>query len=452
MSNPYIQTTSAEQEEMLRVAGASSIDEIFSDQIPAEFQFRGEFNLPPALSEMEILRDIGAMADRNIPTSKCVSFLGGGIYDHFVPSAIMHVANRQEYVTGYTPYQPEASQGLLQAFFEYQTLVSRLFEMPVSNASLYDGATALGEALFLALSVRAERTQVVLPAGLHPDYRALVETYLKHFGVTIDTAPVSPETGTLDLDKLKALLGDQTAAVVVQHPNYFGCLEEAEEVSRLAHEAGALLVAVVDPVSLGVIAPPGSFGADIAVAEGQGLGLHQYAGGEALGVFTCQTEFIRKVPGRLVGVAKDRQNRRGFVLTLQTREQHIRREKATSNICTNHAHNALRSSIHLCLMGPQGMRRVARACSRNLARLRSAITTKNPKAVAFTAPTFKEMTLRLNRPAAEVRDALLAQNFYAGIPLGSLGSGYENHLLVAVTEKRTDAEIDAFAKALEEYL
>ncbi len=450
--NPYIQTTAPEREEMLRTAGASSIDEIFRDQIPAEFEFKGELGLPPALSELEILREIGAMAENTIPTSHRVSFLGGGFYDHFVPSAIMHVANRSEYVTGYTPYQPEASQGLLQAFFEYQTLISRLFEMPVSNASLYDGASALGESLFLALSVRPNRSTVILPESLHPESRGLAETYLKHFGITLVTAPVSPESGTLDLEKFKALLGDDTAAVVLQHPNYFGCLEEADEVSRLAREAGALLIAVVDPISLGAIAPPGAYGADIAVAEGQGLGLHQYAGGESLGIFTCQNEFIRKTPGRLVGVAKDKENRRGFVLTLQTREQHIRRDKATSNICTNHAHNALRATIYLCLMGPQGMSRVARLCARNLARLRSALEAINPKAVAFNAPTFKEMTVRLNRPAAEVRDALLKKNFYAGIPLERFGAEYRNLLLVAVTEKRSDAEIDAFAAALGEYL
>lgn len=437
---------------MLARAGASSVDEIFNDQIPPEFQFKGSFDFPPALSEVEILREVGALAEKDLPTTRTVSFLGGGIYDHFVPSAIMHVANRSEYVTGYTPYQPEASQGLLQAFFEYQTLVSRLMEMPVSNASLYDGASALGEALFMALSVRSDRSRVVLPEGLHPDYRSLAETYLSHFGVSIETAPLNRESGTLDLDALRKLVDDQTAVVVLQHPNYFGCLEEAEEVSRIAHEAGALLTAVVDPVSLGLLAPPGSYGADIAVGEGQGLGLNQYAGGESLGLFTCVNDFIRKVPGRLVGVAKDRENRRGFVLTLQTREQHIRRDKATSNICTNHAHNALRATIYMCLMGPQGMQRVARMCARNTARLRQALEARKPGAIPFSAPTFKELVVRLNRPAREVRDALLAKGFLAGIPLDAPAGKHADHLLVAVTEKRNDAEIDRFAEALGEYL
>ena len=447
--NPYIQTTSEQIEEMLEVAGAASIDALFDDQIPAAFQFKESHGLPPALSEPEILSELGAVAGRNLTTQTAVSFLGGGIYDHFVPSAIMHVANRSEYVTGYTPYQPEASQGLLQAFFEYQTLVGRLFDMPVSNASLYDGASALGEALFMALGIRADRHKLILPATLHPEYAALCRTYLAHYDCTLVTAPMDPATGALDMPALAALLDDDTAAVVLQHPNYFGCLEDAREAARLAHEAGALMVAVVDPVSLGLLEAPGVYGADIAVAEGQGLGLYQYAGGESLGMFTCAREFMRKVPGRLVGTAQDKEDRRGFVLTLQTREQHIRRDKATSNICTNHAHNALRATIHLCLMGPRGMERVSRACVRGASRLKAALEAIKPGCVPFSAPVFKEFVVKTATPAAEVRDRLLARGFMAGIPLSETMPGANaHHLLVAVTEKRTDREIDAFAEAL----
>ncbi|MGI8907381.1 MAG: aminomethyl-transferring glycine dehydrogenase subunit GcvPA [Candidatus Sumerlaeaceae bacterium] len=451
MTNPFIQTTPAQLGEMLKACDASSIDELFDDQVPAELQFKGSHGLPAPLSELELQRELTALAAKNRPTTQVVSFLGGGIYDHFVPTAIMHVANRQEYVTGYTPYQPEASQGLLQAFFEYQSLISRLYEMPVSNASLYDGASALGEAIFLALGIRPERNKIVMPNTVHPEYRALAKTYLANFNAEI--VPCGTMDGRIGLEVLDELIGPDTAAVIMQQPNYFGCIEEAQEVANRAHHAGALLIVIADPLSLGVLAPPGSYGADIAIGEGQPLGLNQFAGGESLGIFTCQKDFIRKVPGRLVGVARDRENRRGFVLTLQTREQHIRREKATSNICTNHAHNALRATIYMCLMGPQGLGRVARSCVRGLERLRSAIEAKAPGAIAFPGPNFRELTLMCKRPANEVRDAMLAKDFYAGIPLGeTLGKQFANHLLVAVTEKPTDDEIDAFATALEQYL
>jgi glycine dehydrogenase subunit 1 len=436
---------------MLAACGASSIDELFNDQVPAELQFTGSHGLPPALSELDLQRELTLLAGKNRPTTERVSFLGGGIYDHYVPTAIMHVANRQEYVTGYTPYQPEASQGLLQAFFEYQTLISRLYEMPVSNASLYDGASALGESIFLALGIRPERNKIIMPNTVHPDYRGLAKTYLANFDAEI--VPCGTTDGRIGMEALGELLGEDTAAVVLQQPNYFGCIEQAQEIADRAHKAGALLIVIADPLSLGVLAPPGSYGADIAIGEGQPLGLNQFAGGESLGIFTCQKDFIRKVPGRLVGEARDRENRRGFVLTLQTREQHIRREKATSNICTNHAHNALRATIYMCLMGPQGMTRVARACVRGLERLRTAVAAKKPGAIAFAGPNFRELTLLCKRSATEVRDALIAKGFYAGVPLGeTLGKEFDKHLLVAVTEKRTDAEIDAFANVLGEYL
>jgi glycine dehydrogenase subunit 1 len=302
----------------------------------------------------------------------------------------------------------------------------------------------------MALSIKSDRSEIILPETLHPDYHKLAGTYLSHFDSSIALAPA--KDGITNVALLKKLAGQKTAAIVIQHPNYFGCLEEAEEISRIAHDCGALLIAVADPISLGLLAPPGAYGADIAIGEGQCLGLHQYAGGETLGVFTCARDFIRKVPGRLVGVARDRENRRGFVLTLQTREQHIRRGKATSNICTNHAHNALRATIYLCLMGPQGVARVARACARNTQRLRSAIEEIRPEAIAFKSPVFKELVIRCSGAATETRDALFERGFMAGVPLNALGDSHNNHLLVAVTEKRTDVEIDDFANVLGEYL
>lgn len=451
MSNPYIQATAEEIEQMLEAVGAATIDEIFDDQIPSDLQYKDKFEIPPALSELELQNHLPQLAAKNIATGSLISFLGGGIYDHFIPTAIMHVANRSEYVTGYTPYQPEASQGLLQAFFEYQTLICRLYDMPVSNASLYDGASALGEAVFLALGVHPDRNRVLMAESVHPHYRALVRTYMAHFGTKVSL--MKSVDGRVDIESLRDVAGDDVAAVVVQHPNYFGCLEDVKAVEKLARESGALFIVIADPLSLGYLAPPGSYGADIAIGEGQPLGLNQYAGGETVGIFTCKTEFIRKVPGRLVGVTTDKDDRRGYVLTLQTREQHIRRAKATSNICTNHAHNALRSTIYMCLMGPQGMARVARACVRNTQRLKTAITKKNADAVAFGAPVFKEFVVRTVKPAAQVRDELLQKGFLAGTPLSdTCGDGYDNLLLVAVTEKRTDAEIDRFVDLLGEYL
>lgn len=451
MSNPYIQATPDQIIEMLAAVDATSIDEIFNDQIPSALQHKDTFDIPTALSELELQGHLTRMAARNQAADSLTSFMGGGIYDHFVPTAIMHVANRSEFVTGYTPYQPEASQGLLQAFFEYQTLLSRLYDMPVSNASLYDGASAVGEAVFMALAVHPDRNRIVMSESVHPDSRALVATYMAHFNTKVDI--VKAGNGLTDVQALGESLGDDVAAVVVQHPNYFGCLEDVHEIEKRVRESGALFIVVADPISLGVLAPPGTYGADIAVGEGQPLGLNQYAGGESVGIFTCKSEFMRKVPGRLVGQTKDREDRRGFVLTLQTREQHIRRAKATSNICTNHAHNALRASIYMCLMGPQGMGEVARACVRNTNRLKSAILKKHTDAIAFTAPVFKEFVIRTNRPAQQVRDALLLKGYLAGTPLfETCGSGYENLLLVATTEKRTDAEIDGFAEALGEFL
>jgi glycine dehydrogenase subunit 1 len=454
LSNPYIQATPQQVEEMLDTVGAASIDEIFNDQIPANMQYKSRFDIPPALSELELQAHLAELAAKNhaaVPGSGLVSFMGGGIYDHFVPSAIMQVAGRQEYVTGYTPYQPEASQGLLQAFFEYQTMLSRLYEMPVSNASLYDCASAVGESIFMALGIKSDRNRILLSQTIHPDYRDLVATYMAHFGVTVET--ISHDNGVTPADGLQSVISDDVAAVVIQHPNYFGCLEDAQKLGEITHAAGALYIVVADPNSLGLLAPPGTYDADIAVGEGQPLGLNPYAGGETVGIFTCKQEFIRRVPGRLVGLTKDQEDRRGFVLTLQTREQHIRRAKATSNICTNHAHNALRATIYMSLMGPQGMARVARACMRNTNRLRKAIAAKNPAAIAFNQPVFKEFVVKTNTLAVKVQHQMLQRGFLAGTPINATGDTSElNHLLVSATEKRTDAEIYQFVNALGEFL
>ncbi len=450
-ANPYVQTTAQQEQEMLAAVGAASIEQLFEEQVPPELLLSSEdFRLPAGLPESQVLARIQALAGQCVDPASMVSFLGGGCYDHFVPAAVEFIANRAEFVTAYTPYQPEASQGTLQAFFEYQTLTARLYGMDVSNASLYDGATALAEAVLLALAVRPERRRIVLPCVLHADYGAVVKSYVQHLDVQI--AEVPWKQGVTDVEALARAVTDDTAAVVCVQPNYFGCLEPVTDFERVAHAHGALLVAVADPFSLGLLAPPGEYGADIAVGEGQSVGLRPYLGGQTVGIFTCRQEFLRRMPGRLVGLTRDRKGRRGYVLTLQTREQHIRREKATSNICTNHAHNALKVAIYLALVGPEGLKRLARHCARNLALFRRKIMEISPKAVAFPGPAFRELTLKLRCPAREAVKELAQKGIFAGIPLDRLGEELNNHLLVAVTEKRTDEEIHKFVHALCNYV
>lgn len=447
-SNPFVQTTLQQEQEMLAAVEAASIDELFSQQVPKKLLNPQGMALEQPLSEPELTRRLRDLVSADIPSTRRISFLGGGCYDHFIPAAVESLASRSEFVTAYTPYQPEASQGTLQAFFEYQTLMARLYAMEASNASLYDGASALGEAVFLALGVHPDRRRVVLPMTLHPQYRHVVKSYVQHLDVEVIEIPF--RDGVTDYDALKQVVTLEPAAIVSTQPNYFGCLEDVDRFCAAARECGALFIAVADPFSLGLIRPPGEYGADIAVGEGQPLGLRQYWGGETLGIFTSRKEFLRRMPGRLVGLTRDRNGKRGFVLTLQTREQHIRREKATSNICTNHALNALRATIHLALLGPFGLRVLARRCARNLAYFRKCLLEQAPHALAFSAPAFRETVVRLKTDAREACARLFQRGFYAGIPLGDLGADFENLLLVAVTEKRTDDEIEAFVAALKQ--
>lgn len=435
---------------MLAAIGAASLDDLFSQQIPHTL-LNSEFaSLPASSGEIELLSRLRSLAAQCRSATEVVSFLGGGCYDHFIPAAVDAVANRSEFVTAYTPYQPEASQGALQAFFEFQTLMARLYAMDVSNASLYDGASALGEAIFLALSVHPDRKRVVLPFSLHPDYRHVVRSYVQHLDVEV--IEVGHKGGITDYDELRKAATGEPAAVVSVQPNFFGCLEDVDAFRDAALRANAVFIAVADPLSLGILKPPGEYGADVAVGEGQPLGLRTYLGGESLGIFTCRREHLRRMPGRLVGLTRDREGKRGYVLTLQTREQHIRREKATSNICTNHAHNALRATIYLSLVGPSGLRVIARKCARNLAFFRAKISSESPRALTYEQPAFRETVITLKVHANEVCQKLLERGFFAGVPLGILGPDYENLLLVAVTEKRTNAEIERFVKALREFI
>ncbi len=442
---PYIPNTPADRAAMLAAVGVKSIEDLLAT-VPADIRLRRPLDLPPALTEIELTRHVHDLAARNASADSHVCFLGGGAYDHFVPAAVDAIASRSEYYTAYTPYQAEASQGTLQAVFEYQTLVCQLTGLDVANASLYDGASALAEAVLMAVNVTGRTGQVVVPQSVHPEYRATLATYLDNLGVRLVTLP-TPQ-GLLDPDELRKHVNDQTACVAVQHPNFFGALEEVDAVGKIAKDQGAVYVAAFDPVSLGLLKKPVDYGADIAVAEGQGLGNYLMYGGPYLGLLACRQEYVRKVPGRLVGQTTDRNGQRCWVLTLQTREQHIRREKATSNICTNQGLLALRATIHLALLGPQGLRETAELCARKSQYAAEQLTKLPGVRLAFDRPFFKEFTLRVPGDASRLLAGLADDGYLAGLDLGRFDPTMAGCVSVAVTEKRTKAEIDGLAAAM----
>ena len=439
----YLLNTPDDQRAMLEAIGVASLDELFA-QIPPELRLRGELNIPPVLSEMELDAHMRALAAQNGAAGQKVCFLGGGSYDHFVPAVVDYVAGRGEFYTSYTPYQPEASQGNLQVFFEYQTLITQLTGMDVSNASVYDGGSAAAEAVLMCLHAAGDRRRVVLPSSLHPEYRQTIATYLANLDapiVTLDT----PD-GTIAPDDLARALGGDAACVVIQHPNFFGCPEDMEALVKVAHERGALVVVAFDPISCGLLKRPGDYGADIAVAEGHSLGTPMQFGGPYLGILACREQLVRRMPGRIVGQTVDRRGKRCWVLTLQTREQHIRREKATSNICTNQGLFALRATVYLAALGPQGLRETAESCLRKAHYARGQLTAGERFTSAFDRPTFKEFVIRDADDAIDgfVADALDA-GIFAGVPLARWYPELADCLLVCVTERRTKPEIDALA-------
>jgi glycine dehydrogenase subunit 1 len=442
----YVLNTPADQQAMLARIGVRSVEELFAP-IPPELRLGRPLNVPPALTEMELTRHLQALAARNVSAGDAVCFLGGGSYDHFIPAVVDAVAGRSEFYTAYTPYQAEASQGSLQAFFEFQTLVCQLTGLDVANASLYEGGSAVAEAVIMAMSVTGRSGKVVVADSVHPEYRLTLSTYLANQETRIETLPTPG--GFLDPDDLKRAVDDQTACVVAQHPNFFGCLEEVEELARVAHDRGALFVVSFDPISLGLLKRPGQYGADIAVAEGQCLGNPMAYGGPYLGILACRgdTAFVRKMPGRLVGQTTDRRGQRCWVLTLQTREQHIRREKATSNICTNQGLLALRAAVYLAALGPQGLRETAELCTRKAHYAAEQLAQIKGVALAFNRPFFKEFTLRVPGEPATLLRRLLAEGHHAGLPVGAWYPELASCVSVAVTEKRTRAEIDGLAQA-----
>jgi glycine dehydrogenase subunit 1 len=440
----YLPNTADEQRQMLGTIGAGAIDDLLT-RIPARARLSRPLDLPPALAETELIRHLRGLAARNADADRLVCFLGAGVYDHYVPSPIDHMIRRGEFFTAYTPYQPEASQGTLRTIYEYQTMIAELTGMDVANASIYDGASSLAEAALMAHAVTG-RPEIVLAGGVHPLYRRVVATYCAGPGLRLRDLP-APD-GVVDADAAAKAVGARTAALVVQSPNFYGCLEDIAAAAERAHGAGALLVVVTDPVNLGVLEAPGRLGADLVVGEGQGLGVPLSYGGPYLGVFAAKNEFVRRMPGRLVGATVDQAGARGFVLTLQTREQHIRRARATSNICTNVALCALMATIYLATLGKRGLVEVG---EQSMAKARYAadrLATVPGVSLRFGAPFFKEFTLRLPKPPDRVVSRLLKSGILGGVPLKAFDRRLADCLLVAVTEKRTRGEIDAFADAL----
>ncbi|MBI2190361.1 MAG: aminomethyl-transferring glycine dehydrogenase subunit GcvPA [Planctomycetes bacterium] len=430
---------------MLAAVGVASLDELFK-VIPDEVRYPGLLPLPPALSEPELMAHVQELASRNLHLDNHISFLGAGIYDHYVPPVVDFISSRSEFYTSYTPYQAEASQGSLQVFFEYQSLICKLTGMDVANASLYDGATALTESVLMAMNLSG-RDDILESAALHPEDRQTLETYLRHMKSA--RAELTLNGGRTDPAGLEAALESRpdTGVVVVQQPNFFGVVEDVSALAQATHRAGALLVVKVNPIALGLLKSPGECGADIACGEGQCLGIHPSFGGPGLGLLATRAEYVRKMPGRLVGVTQHSRGDRAYVLTLQTREQHIRRERATSNICTNHALLALRATVYLCALGRQGLRQVATLCvqkAHDLAdRLRSAGVP-----IVFSSPFFHEFAVDCGRPAQDVVQAMLERGYLAGVSLGRWYPDRRNALLLSVTEQRTAAQIQDFARKL----
>jgi glycine dehydrogenase subunit 1 len=440
----YVLNTADDQSAMLQRIGVPSVQDLFQS-IPAELRLKGPLQVPPALTEIELSQHLQELAARNRPTDDAVCFLGGGSYDHFIPAVVDAIAGRSEFYTAYTPYQAEASQGSLQAFFEFQTLMCQLTGLDVSNASLYEVGSAVAEAVLMALTITQRHGKVLVSESLHPEYRRILATYMNNLDARSVVLP-TPH-GFLDPDDLKRALDDQTSCVVVQHPNFFGCLEEVEALAEAAHARGALFVISFDPISLGILKRPGQYGADIAVAEGQCLGNPLAFGGPYLGILVCREEYVRKMPGRLVGQTVDRQGRRCWVLTLQTREQHIRREKATSNICTNQGLLALRATVYLAALGPQGLKETAGLCTRKAHYAAEELARLKGVRLRFNRPFFKEFTLSVPGQVPDFLGRMLQAGYHAGLHLGRWYPALNDCVSVAVTEKRTRAEIDGLVTA-----
>ncbi len=441
----YIPNSPEERTEMLHQVGLNSAAELF-DSIPKELRLSRELNTTPALSEIELLAGFDRLATHNTG-ARPISFLGAGAYQHYIPTVVDHIISRSEFFTAYTPYQPEIAQGTLQAIFEFQTLVCQLTGMEVANASMYDGSTALAEAVLMAERV-TRRSKVVACGAIHPEYLEVITTYVQHAGIELQHAALDSKTG--QTSGVATLLDDKTAALVVQSPNFFGCIEDVAALAEKAHAVGALLiVSVTEAISLGLLRSPGACGADIVVAEGQSFGVPLSFGGPYVGLFATREKYARQIPGRLVGEAFDKQGRRGFVLTLATREQHIRREKATSNICTNEGLIALASTVYLETMGRRGLQEVAQQCAQKTAYAAREIGALSGYSIPFTGPRFNEFVVRAPADAKQLLARLASENsITAGLALSRYFPDRPNEFLVCVTELNSRTQIDALVEAL----
>jgi len=443
--NPYITNTPQEVGQMLKDIGVRDIDALFAD-IKPEHKPRS-FDLPKGLSEYEVVRRVTALSLKN--NVHVVPFIGGGYYDHYIPTAVQALTSRGEFYTAYTPYQPECAQGTLQALYEYQSSICALTGMEVSNASLYDGGTALYEAMMMAIRITG-RDKVIMDGGVSPIYRKILNTYTHHLSYQFEETPVVH--GQSSREEIYRRLDKNTAAVILQNPNFFGAIDDLTDIIERAHQVGALAIVSVYPISLGLLKTPAQMGADIVTGEGQSLGLPLNFGGPYLGFMCARKKYIRKMPGRIVGETVDSKGRRCYVNTLQAREQHIRREKATSNICTNVSLCALQAAIFMAVVGKNGLKEMAQLNLDKAEYAKQQLSKIKGVEVKRSAQTFNEFTVHLPKDASEVIGAMMKKGFAAGFALGRYYPGMERYLLVAVTEKRTKEEIDRYAKALQEVL
>lgn len=444
MSWSYLPHTEEDRKAMLTAIGVEKTGDLFAD-IPANLHLNRPLNLPEALSEPELAKHLTVLAETNANIQEYTCFLGAGAYDHYIPSVIDHILRRSEFYTAYTPYQPEISQGYLQALWEYQALIAELTGLEVSNSSLYDGGTGIAEAAMLAAGVN-RRKEFLVAQTVHPHYRTVLKTYASDRGYKL--TEIGYRDGVLNADELHSKLDKTVSAVIFQSPNFFGCIEDIKAVVDAAHAQGALVIAAVDPISLGLLEAPGNLGVDIVVGEGQSLGIPLSFGGPYLGFFAASEKLMRKIPGRIVGQTVDSDGNRGFVLTLQAREQHIRREKATSNICSNEALCALAAAVYLNTMGKEGFQQVANLSLHKAHYAYKQLTGIKGVETVFGAPFFKEFVIRLNKPVAEVNKELFANKIIGGFDLGKYYPELNGCVLLSVTENRSRQEIDRLTAKL----
>lgn len=443
----YFFHTEEDRREMLGAIGADSIDAIIDAQVPGDVKLKRDLELGPALCELDLERWVRGLAAKNVSLDSHICFMGAGAYDHFVPAAVDAIASRGEYYTSYTPYQAEVSQGNLQVMFEYETLVTQLTGLDVSNASLYDGGSGAVEAVMMALAVHDNRRRVVTCDTVHPEYRQILDTYLAGIDAEVVTADSHGKGDAAD--QCIELINEDTACVLIQHPNFFGRLEDVPRIVEAAHRVGAIVIQVFDPISVGILKRPGDLGVDIAVAEGQCLGNRLAYGGPYLGIMACRQELVRRLPGRIAGQTTDRRGNRCWVLTLQTREQHIRRDKATSNICSNQTLLALRATIYLSLLGPSGLQETANHSLQKACYAKEKFAASERFEVVHSEPTFKEFLIRDKyADVSGLVDHALSCGLLAGVPVGTWYPELDDCLLVAVTESRTREEIDRLVSTL----